>query len=426
MVTEQTMPAVKIICFATEDWNTSGKRVQHVMQELARWSDIRSILYVNPPISFSLKDAMQRRFRPGWSELPRELYGKALLGLARPIDDTIVTYTGSDMLLPLSRWGAVRQSGILQRLNERIYLSRIRAHARGRPGEITIVWASHALHASLARRISRRDLLIYDWMDDWEQFELLPTETAAELRVMNDWLVRQADLVFAVSENLYRRAHCLNANALLVPNGTHDQHFRTSARASQPDLERIRPPRLGYTGRIGDRVDFDLLEQVARTKPEWSIVLVGPIWENAREQCRRLQALPNLHFLGPRPYQDLPGIISELDVCLIPHTIDPLTASMDPIKLYDYLATGKPVVTTRVAGVERFLDAIYVADSSQQFVSRVTTALLENDGSAIERRRAYARQNSWEARAAVIRSAIEARLAVGDSGSDSRSLGVAG
>jgi glycosyltransferase involved in cell wall biosynthesis len=139
--------------------------------------------------------------------------------------------------------------------------------------------------------------------------------------------------------------------------------------------------------------------------------MIGPVWSNRAAEAERLGQLPNVHFLGPRPYAALPAILEQFDVCLIPHTQDQLTLSMDPIKLYDYLACGKPIVSTAVSGVERFSDVLHVTGSPSDFIEEVGVALGERDPLLRERRREYARQNAWPARAAELWALVQERLA---------------
>jgi glycosyltransferase involved in cell wall biosynthesis len=221
-------------------------------------------------------------------------------------------------------------------------------------------------------------------------------------------------VVFAVSHHLHRDAQRLNAHAHWLPNAT-SLHELPGDVGWDAAIERSGRPRLGYIGQIGDRVDFDLLRVIAESQPGWSILMIGPVWSNRVRQAEDLARLPNVHFLGRRPYAALPGIIRQLDVCLIPHTVDALTDSMDPIKLYDYLALGKPIVATHVAGVDRFADAVYVARSPEAFIAQIAAALGETGGALTARRLALGRENSWETRAeqlwTTVKEVADARAA---------------
>ena len=122
-----------------------------------------------------------------------------------------------------------------------------------------------------------------------------------------------------------------------------------------------------------------------------------------------LDARPNVHFLGRRDFRDLPTYFRGFDVCILPHAVTPLTRSMDPIKLYDYLATGKPIVSTPVAGVERFPDGVHVGEGSQGFLDALEGALQE-PSDLRQRRLRYARENTWERRAGEMWAVLKGRL----------------
>jgi glycosyltransferase involved in cell wall biosynthesis len=315
------------------------------------------------------------------------------------VAERVWTYTGSQKTLPLSKSGAIRRLKPLLAFNASMYVGRLRACLNRLPGRELIVYASHPLHAFALDAFRSRVLSCYDWTDDWTKFELIPLADREAYARLSERMPKSVDAVFAVSRELYERARLVNANTHWMPNATSLHDMLDNPREPDAAIGGIPAPRLGYVGHIGDRIDFDLLRMIAETRPDWSIVMIGPVWSNRVDEAEELGRLPNVHFVGPRPYAALPGVIGQLDACLIPHTLDALTASMDPIKLYDYLATGKPIVTTRVAGVDRFADAVYIAETPAAFVARIEQALAEPDATLSEKRRAYGRDNSWSARA---------------------------
>lgn len=406
------MSDVKIVCFAEERWNEIGKRVQHLMRCLAESNDVASVLYVNPPVSCSILDIAKGKFVRRQCDQNRLLRLRALLGSSVDrVADKLWVYTGSWKTLPLTRFAAVRRLDVLNRLNLAIYCALIRRFVGCLSGEHLVVWLSYPLQAFAIDAFPDRALLIYDWMDDWEEFEILPVQSRRDLADVNERVVRRADLVLAVSTSLWRRARKMNQSAFLVPNATDYDLFAAARNLPiAPEMAAIPSPRIGYFGRIGDRVDFSLLRYVADERPRWSVVLIGPVWENRMEAAQELEAYPNVYFLGPRPYRDLPGLVAGFDVCLIPHTCDALTASMDPIKLYDYLATGASIVSTPVAGVERFADVVYVGNTPERFLTALDQAVAEK-GRLREQRLDYARQNTWPRRAEEVWALIHERLA---------------
>jgi len=398
------MDHIKFLYLSPHEWGNIGRRKVRLAHEFARQADVASVLYVEPAVETSLLDLARGRFQPSHLGVERRRHRDALLGRPRRVEERVWTYTGSAKTLPLTRFEPVRRLGALQELNKRLYWSGMRRVVQSLPGDRLVVWASHPLYVEAFDAFPNRALAVYDWTDDWSQFEVLPVADREELIRMNDETIRRADVVFAVSRNLFERARRLNPNTYRAPNAT-DWHLlqRTA----------IPHPIIGYMGQIGDRVDFELLREVALARPDWSLVLVGPVWENKRAVAEALGALPNVYFLGWRPYTELPSFMRGFDVCAIPHTCDRLTASMDPIKLYDYLTSGKPIVTTRVAGIDRFLDVLYIADGPAEFVACTATALAEADPERVAKRKEYARANTWQRRAAelyqIVRAQVESR-----------------
>lgn len=402
-------PAYKILLLSAHEWSNLWRRKQRLAHELSKRPDVASVLYVNPPVMTSVLDVARGSFESGHLEDDVKAHWRALLGQPQRILDDVWGYTGSQKTLPLTKSETLRRWKPLLRLNEALYHNRLRVALNKLPGDELLIYTCYPLQSFALDAFQDRALLCYDWTDDWTSFELLPVPRE-EMAHHNDRLVREADLVLAVSSFLYQQAKAMNPNTAWMPNATafntlDGQVDETDLSGTLVDIPR---PRLAYIGQIGDRVDFELLESVARRRADWSLVMIGPVWSNREQLAAQLDELPNVHFIGSKPYAGLPGLLKQADVCLIPHTVDDLTASMDPIKLYDYLATGKPIVTTPVAGVDRFADAIYIADTHTEFISKLETALDETDRTLIDKRRAYGRENSWSARTEQLWSLVNA------------------
>jgi len=405
---------VKILYFSLNEWGNMGRRKPRLAHEFAQQPDVAAVLYVEPPVATSVLDLARGRFGPGHLARNRRAYTNALLGRPRQVEEQVWTYTGSTKTIPLTRLKAVRRLNGLRRLNEHLYYAGIRRALHRLPGERLIVWLSHPLHAGALRAFPRRALACYDWTDDWAAFDILPVEDPAEIIALNDHILRQVDLVFAVSAELERRAAAVNTHTHRAPNATDPEKLGGAATDGPvaPELAGLPRPIIGYVGQVADKMDYDLIGQVARARPAWSFVFVGPVWSSKRERVAALNSLSNVHFLGARPFDQLISYLRGFDVCTLPHAISPLTRSMDPIKLYDYLATGKPVVSTPVAGVERFADVVRIADGPAAFVAALEAALGEN-GALTGRRLAYAQDNTWRTRADQMWRVIQS-IATGD------------
>jgi glycosyltransferase involved in cell wall biosynthesis len=402
--------SIKVLYFSDYEWDDRWRRKQRLAYEIAQKPEIASLLYVIPPVSNSVLDVARARFQSGHLGRDHRSRWRALRGKVDRVADKVWTYTGSSKTLPLTRVGLIRRANFLQRINHSLYVGLLRRQWQSLPGREGILWLCHPLQAFALDAFPDRLLVCYDWTDDWTQFEVLPVANRQELVELNDRILRTADIVFAVSDELHHRAKAVNDNSYLAPNAT-DVTVIGELAEEDVALELISMPRpiIGYIGQIGDKIDYELLTDLAKARPNWSFVLVGNVWVTKQGVVERLAARPNVHFMGQRAYRDLAGFLRGFDVCMLPHLCNDLTRSMDPIKLYDYLASGKPIVSTPVAGTKRFLDVLSVADNRADFLKCIEEALNE-DGQLTRRRVAYARQNTWPQRAGEIWQVISCHL----------------
>jgi glycosyltransferase involved in cell wall biosynthesis len=163
-----------------------------------------------------------------------------------------------------------------------------------------------------------------------------------------------------------------------------------------PDLARIAGQHVGYVGVIEKRIDVPLLLQLSTQLPCVQFCLIGPY---DRQHVAPLLRQQNCHFFGKRDFSLMPGYIAGFDICLLPHVVDNSTRRMNPLKLYEYLALGKPIVATRVAGVDLFPSLISVADTADQFLEHLRAALqIRETADSVAARRAAVQSCSWSSR----------------------------
>ena len=183
-----------------------------------------------------------------------------------------------------------------------------------------------------------------------------------------------------------------------VPNGVDADWFQKRAAEAGPpqDIRGIRGPRIGYIGALYPWIDTELLEELADALPDVALVLIGP--SDERERLRRLRSHSNIHCLGVKPYVDVPLYVASCDVCLIPFRTGPISRTTNPVKLYEYFALGKPVVSTPLSELERYAASglVIIGNDLSEFVAGVRRALNELDASLCARRMEVARQHSWE------------------------------
>jgi glycosyltransferase involved in cell wall biosynthesis len=172
-------------------------------------------------------------------------------------------------------------------------------------------------------------------------------------------------------------------------------------------------PRLGYVGWITERTDLALLEHIARERPNYHLLIAGPLDES--QNMEKILSLKNSTYLGVMPYEDVPGFLRTLDVCLIPHRDTAYSRSMSPLKLYQYLASGRPIVTTLVAGIERFSGLVSVANNYDEFLRCVDQNLHEDNVLLSARRIEMAKKEAWPKRTRDIFEYVYARYVLKES-----------
>ncbi len=260
----------------------------------------------------------------------------------------------------------------------------------------------------------------YDEYGSWDEVRFFRTHD--EIRAREKRILGKADITFVVSEALYESKCQLSRNIHIVPNGVDFKHFspvydeRTTV---AKDMVNVSKPVIGYLGNLTARIDFGLLCDLADIHPEWVIVLIGgknaPIRDkNTRRYLDELEQRDNVHFVGPKPYEDLTRYLKAFDVCLLPYVVDdPFNINCSPLKLYEYLATGKPIVSTDLPAVRPFNGLVSIARDVEDFERKVTQALDERDGELRKLRLAAAQENSWERRAETVLEIIKASLRAG-------------
>ena len=256
------------------------------------------------------------------------------------------------------------------------------------------------LAARLRERYGWR--VVYDCMDEWANFPGIGKEVLAR----EDELVRQADLTLATAQLLHDKLAGKAARLALVRNGVDLEHYR---RHYGPNalLEEVAHPVIGYYGALASWVDADLLVAIARRFPQATLVLAGGVFDL---DLSRVEALPNVRLLGQRPYEEMPQLLWHFDACIIPFQVNAITEATNPVKLYEYLSGGKPVVSPRLTELLPFADVCYLADtpdSHESFLAGLEQALAEPaDDPRRQRRRELAAANDWSQRRAAIEQAV--------------------
>ncbi len=243
-------------------------------------------------------------------------------------------------------------------------------------------------------------LLVYDCMDYHAGFSTNSDAMLGE----EELLLKSADLVITASAKLSKMV-ANEADNVLIRNAGEIDFF-----AKQPESLKIgtHRPVVGYYGAIAEWFDLDLVIKAARHYPEWNFVLVGAVTDQDTEEAA---SLPNVRFTGEVPYKDLPGYLYAFDVCMIPFKICELTLCTNPVKVYEYCAAGKPVVSSSMPELMEIDDIVYVADGCIEFIEKLALAMKEvreeKNGPLATRRAQWARQNDWHERSSLLHETIK-------------------
>jgi glycosyltransferase involved in cell wall biosynthesis len=202
--------------------------------------------------------------------------------------------------------------------------------------------------------------------------------------------------------------------AHLVPNGVELAHFAAAARPETPiapEVEALPRPVVGFVGTLQYWIDFDLVRFLALARPRWSFVLVGSRGRLGRVE--RVEGLPNVRLLGARPYRDLPGFLRGFDVCLNPYVLDDVARHASPLKLYEYLAGGKPVVSVDMPEARRFGEVVGIGRTPDEMLARLEDALAPaaRSTAAVEARLRAVEPCSWDRLFGQVESILAAHLA---------------
>jgi glycosyltransferase involved in cell wall biosynthesis len=402
-----------IILISSIEWDFNWQGHQEIASRLARAGN--RVLYVeNMGVrSPGLRDARrvaQRFFH--WA-------GSLLDGGVRQVSPDL--YVCSPLILP--PFG----SRIRQELNRRLLLPLLLRAVRNLRFDPEIIWTFLPTDtaAALVRMLRKpRGLVVYYCIADFAELSPHPNEILKSERS----IIEMSDLIFAQGPQLAERCSRGGKGAEIFPFGVNLNRFTkengqandsseedpsaTARPGSASDfMSELPRPVIGYVGGIHKFFDVQMLAAMARARPGWSWVLVGPLQTSPRE----LKRIPNVHLAGPKAHEELPEYIRGFDVSIVPYLSNGYTATVVPTKINEYLAMGKPVVSTDLPEVRTFNDKHGVIITSPnrptEFVASIERALLSSgEDAVVNRRRTVAALNDWEGRAERMSNLIEREL----------------
>jgi glycosyltransferase involved in cell wall biosynthesis len=383
-----------VICIGTADWETSlWTNQQHLMSRLARDNRVvftESLGLRRPTIAGRDLRRMLRRVSTGLRP-PRSLDGVSVV---------------APLVLPFHGSRLVRRANIV------LLRALVRRAARRANLHRPILWTynphAHALVGSL-----EESLVVYHCVDDIAAQEGVDEVSFAAAEAA---LAPRADLVIVSAPPLVEHMRRRGArNVALLPNVADVDHFRAGMqRPEPPALAGVPRPRLIFAGALAaKKLDLMLLSELAKRRPEWSVVMVGPVGEgDPRGDLEALRQAPNIHMMGAQRFSELPAWLGHADVGIIPYAANRYTASVFPMKVYEYLASGLPVISTPLPSLSR-VEGITLADSAAAFEEAVARELQDDSGSRQRERQLLAEAHSWERRLDEIGELVHQAAAAG-------------
>ena len=276
----------------------------------------------------------------------------------------------------------------------------------------SILWIYDPAAAALAGSVGEA-FAVYDCVDDYAEQYAPDARRMALVAAADKEAARRSRLVFATTEPLAERHRAFNANTHVVPNVADYAHFSRAAdpQLAAPDVRELPYPVIGFAGNLSaDKVDFSLLEALAAARADWTLLLVGPARPGTDAAIGRLRALSNVRWLGWKPYDQLPRYMAAFDVGLCPYLANAYTRNVFPLKVYEYLAAGKPVVATGTPALAGMEPDVVVADGASSLLAAVETMLTRSSRADRERRMKLAAGHTWEHRTERLLELIAAEL----------------
>ncbi len=235
-------------------------------------------------------------------------------------------------------------------------------------------------------------MVVYYCIDEWSKFTYLD---GAKMAAQEEVLCRKADVVFATAKSLEERRRPFNPETHLASHGVDFELFSqalSDATPTAPEIASLPQPVIGFFGLIHEWIDLDLIEHIASRHPEWSIVMIG----KTSVDVSKLSKYKNVHFLGRKPYADLPKFCKGFAAGLIPFAVNELTFNVNPIKLREYLSAGVPVVSTALPEVGYYSDWCVVASNYDEFERGIAKVIAEGSPELRRRHSDAMRSETWE------------------------------
>jgi glycosyltransferase involved in cell wall biosynthesis len=376
----------QVILYFGNDWSADNRTSSH---HIARWLAKRHRVYYVECPGLRAPKSSGRDIKKLFSKLWRGLRG------ARPTPEGVKVRTL--LQLPFHRFALVRW------VNRQLITATLRWMMRREGVRNPIAWFMVPHLAGVVGRLGEK-LSVYYCIDD---YATLPDVDQRAVRAMDDELARKADVVFVSAESLLERKLAVNSRTYFSPHGVDVELFGQAQdeRVEVPaDTAHLPGPVVGFFGLVEEWIDLGLIDYLAERRPQWTFLFIGRV----AVPDAKLPKRPNVHFVGKRPYESLPAYGKQFDVAVIPFRLTEVILHANPLKLREYLAMGKPIVSVSTPEIDKYADVVEIAHSPEEYLAKLD-AVLSRPPAAAETRRRLARvaAEGWDARLREVFDQVE-------------------
>ena len=344
------------LCDSNIPWHHNRYSKHHLMARLARHNDV---VFVNPQV-----DALAYGRTKGWGRVA-SVRGR----LEQPEGEALNVFT--PLALP---WKARSERFIAA--DQRYLCRQFKSIVRRYPGRELVLFIGNPYNVFLLDAFPECKCSIYHCSDNFPALFQGATRQTVQRREAE--LIKRADVVLCSHESLLRKCQDLGGNARYLGHAVDERLLRPLDRPvpdCPAELAAIPSPRVGFVGSLDGGIDYGLLREVGKRCSKVSFVFIGQTGEGQQANVQGLTEAPNMHWLGPKPWSELPGLLWNLDVAIIPYAVDGFTTARSPLKLFEYLAAGLPVVSTTAPPEEDFAPYVTVVRGAEEFAGALQAAV---------------------------------------------------
>jgi glycosyltransferase involved in cell wall biosynthesis len=400
------MQGETILCISTDSWHSLWRPIQ---QTMSRFVPQNRVIYFDPGRNYERSALLEMLYNmPNYLKLHPKVVQENLIVIPTPS-----SLPHARRFLPRSVLRVTMPMAI--KINARILIRHVRRAMHTFEVRSPILWLYSPYQIDLIGKFGEK-LSCYHNYDEFANFT--QNSRIRELvRDLDDQLCSRVDVVFTTSRSQGEHRRVFNPNTYCTPNGVDFDLFNKALNPETPipsDIAGLKKPVIGYVGWLGYQMDIDLLLSIAEVYSDCSLALVGPDVMPKNAKHRRLQSMPNVHFLGQKALGSLPEYLKAIDVALIPYLLEGYVLTAYPLKLHEYLSAGRAIVSTALPELRPYSHVVRIAETHAEFISQIREALQDHSPQAIAARVEVARENTWDNRVADMYRILQPLLLVSE------------